>query len=201
MNQNINLLLVLPQRSKWDLTAKRMLQIIAVWVVLLVLYSMFSVWLANKTENKLAALKTKKETMTKQLMELAVKNPPLAKDENLAREIKDLTTTVETKQKLIKTLSGFRSSSAGFSSYLEALSEYIPDNVWLKSINVGENGEAIALKGSALSSALVPQFVEALKKSPVFKDVRFGTFTVTTSEEGKKVNFILRTATEKEQKK
>ncbi len=60
-----------------------------------------------------------------------------------------------------------------FSAYLEAFAESIVPGVWLTEIHISANGKEIDLKGHALKAAFAQQFVEHLKKQPIFLSLDF----------------------------
>lgn len=69
--------------------------------------------------------------------------------------------------------------NAGFVAPLQALAEHHPQGrLWLNGIHLAEGGTQLRLQGRSQNQELLPQYLEALGRSPVFKGREFARLDV-----------------------
>jgi len=134
-------------------------QLILASIVLSVLFLVLGyIWvlLSEKVDN-LTAEKTKLTT------ELAVLKAKVKEVENYEKDKK----AVEEKIKIIEQL---RKKQSVPVLLLDQISRSLPDKVWLVSLT--EQNGVIDLEGKATTNSEIVDFINNLKKSPLFKDVQ-----------------------------
>lgn len=72
-------------------------------------------------------------------------------------------------KKKLDVLNRLRRDKSGPASRLSALSESVPEKVWITKYN--ENGEKVTLSGGAISEDLIAVFMKSLQASGAFKNV------------------------------
>lgn len=73
----------------------------------------------------------------------------------------------------------------GFADALAALAEQHPaQGLWLTRIVLGEGGRQLQLSGQARAQELVPAYLQALGRAPVFAGREFARFSVRREQEG-----------------
>ncbi len=117
----------------------------------------------------------------------------IAKLQQLERESAD-------KGKVLDLLAGKTlGNTAGFSAHVAALGRRNPDGLWLRRVAISDGGREIELRGGALDSALVPQFIAALQEEPAFRGTTFQHLELENAPGGAgPVKFSLATRTEAE---
>ena len=75
--------------------------------------------------------------------------------------------------------------NAGFVVSLQALAEHHPQGrLWLTGIHLDQGGTQLRLQGRAQSQQLLPGYLDALGRSPVFSGREFARLDVERSEDG-----------------
>lgn len=73
---------------------------------------------------------------------------------------------------------------SGFVAPLQALAEqHPPHDLWLNSIRLSEGGSQMRLQGSSREQELLPQYLQRLGQSPVFKGREFARFDIRRGED------------------
>ncbi len=149
---------LLPYRNA--LRQRQILQHVAVALGVVALAAVISLGMhiyASSTlsglENELAQLKHRNQELNKKIGEI--------------RNLDKLRADVQRKLKLVDKLQQGRFRSL---NTLVALSQAIPENVWLT--NISDQGGSISLKGLGESNKAVANFMRALDRQPVFSNVR-----------------------------
>lgn len=74
--------------------------------------------------------------------------------------------------------------NAGFVAPLQALAEHHPQGgLWLNGIHLAEGGSQLRLQGRSQDQQLLPQYLDALGRSPVFKGRQFARLDVQRDDE------------------
>lgn len=81
---------------------------------------------------------------------------------------------VERRSLLDDVRTGVGGDARGYSRYLAALARANTGGVWLIGVEVGGKSGDLVIKGRALESALVPAYIDALKRQPPFAGRRVG---------------------------
>jgi hypothetical protein len=71
----------------------------------------------------------------------------------------------------------------GYSRYLAALARANTSGVWLTGVEIGGKSGELVIKGRALESALVPVYIDALKRQAPFTGRRVGELKVAAKVE------------------
>jgi Tfp pilus assembly protein PilN len=75
--------------------------------------------------------------------------------------------------------------NTGFVAPLQALAEHHPQGrLWLTGIHLDQGGTQLRLQGRAQSQQLLPGYLDALGRSPVFSGREFARLDVERSEDG-----------------
>ena len=75
--------------------------------------------------------------------------------------------------------------NAGFVAPLQALAEHHPQGrLWLTGIHLDQGGTQLRLQGRAQSQQLLPGYLDALGRSPVFSGREFARLDVERGEDG-----------------
>ena len=90
---------------------------------------------------------------------------------------------VERRALLEDVRTGVGGDAKGYSRYLAALARANTSGVWLTGVEIGGKAGELVIKGRALESALVPAYIDALKKQPPFTGRRVGEFKVAAKAE------------------
>ncbi|PHS68519.1 MAG: hypothetical protein COB23_09120 [Methylophaga sp.] len=190
--QQINLYQQQFKPKKVIFPAKQMLLLALISVVLLIV---FSILLSQKLQHRTVSL----DDQTQQIKELSQQQVSLQSQIStrvlnpiLVAELKNIQQQQQDNQSLLKHLSN-RSfgNRAGFSSILTTLSEHRIDNAWLSQFSLLQGGEFITLYGSALTSELVPQYIDNLATSDYFHGKNFSVFKLEQPEDTTIYNFQL----------
>jgi Tfp pilus assembly protein PilN len=70
----------------------------------------------------------------------------------------------------------------GFSAYLTALARQSTQGVWLTGVEISGTSNDLVIKGKALDANLVPAYVRALSREPVFSGRSLSALQVTARE-------------------
>ena len=111
-------------------------------------------------DRKLASLETEK---SEKLVEVEVLKAQIKEVENYERDKKTVT-------ERIGVINQLRANQAMPVQLLDGISAGIPPRVWL--IGMTENGGVIDLSGRSMTNGEIVDFVEGLRKNPVFKTVQ-----------------------------
>jgi hypothetical protein len=71
--------------------------------------------------------------------------------------------------------------SAAFATRLQALARRHVDGIWLDHITLGGTANALNLSGTAMSPALVPQYLRSLASDPALRGAQIDDFTIGQS--------------------
>jgi Tfp pilus assembly protein PilN len=132
--------------------------ILASVLISLVVLLLGSGWIL--LDRKLASLEAEK---TEKLREIEILKAQIEEVENYERDKK----TVSERIGVIKQL---RTNQAIPVRLLDGISAGIPSRVWL--LGMSENAGMIDLSGRSMTNGEIVDFVEGLRKNPIFKDVQ-----------------------------
>jgi Tfp pilus assembly protein PilN len=80
---------------------------------------------------------------------------------------------------------------------MEALARQVPRGLWLTRLTMTEPDRGLTIEGRALSSSLVPDYIDGLSSEPLIIGTGFKQVHVQeTSDEKPGVSFVLRTQCE-----
>jgi hypothetical protein len=165
-----------------------------VGALLLLLYAhlFVSTWLQGRV---VAGLEANKAEQTSRLERLKEHAASQTDDEVLIAEIESLSQEVRAKQRLSEVLSPEAfANTDGFSSHLVALARQRIHGVWLREIRISDGGRSLALTGSTLAPAAVPELLEKLGREPAFSGREFRRFLLERAPQGSQVvDFVVST--------
>jgi len=90
---------------------------------------------------------------------------------------------VERRALLDDVRTGVGGDAKGYSRYLTALARANTGGVWLTGVEIGGKSGDLVIKGRALESALVPAYIDALKRQAPFAGRRVGELKVVAKVE------------------
>ena len=90
---------------------------------------------------------------------------------------------VERRSLLDDVRTGVGGDAKGYSRYLAALARASTGGVWLTGVEIGGKSGDLVIKGRALESALVPAYIDALKRQPPFAGRRVGELKLAAKVE------------------
>ncbi|MDF1760058.1 MAG: PilN domain-containing protein [Coxiellaceae bacterium] len=191
--QDVNLLTMLePPEIEVYLPVATVKKIVIWWCVLLVLLFGLGLWSMFTTKGELNTVTKKRDQLAKQVEKLKAASPKQVNSE-LQQRVDALAKNIESRSKLVALINGEdKANVKGYSGYFKALSEKIPDGVWLTEFQIGDEG--IVLIGMADSTALVAQFAGQLHDNALFAKLRFKHLDVDKDEKTKQLRFELATS-------
>ena len=180
--QQINLLTALQKTRQFGVDATMIFQACGAWAFMLILFYSYLLW-TNKTLTKQVSVLQIAQNKKEDLLTEAVKNySTTANTEHLQTEIGELLKDIDVKGKMLDSIAQVNKKTAlGFSPYLEAFANAIPNDVWLTDIYLSQSDGAIALSGHVVNPSSVPEFVLRLIKDPLFRKRQFNVLRVTQS--------------------
>lgn len=176
MKQEINFLKALP---------KEPIQLPAQWITLIViatlaLLTVISLGMGMTQIKDAWALRQVHHAHTEALtvfQKTAKLHPLLASETPVVEQIALLKTRLKNKQIYYEDIS--RSALRyGFSNYLGALADVIPEGVWLNEMMIDQTTKNTSLSGYALQPVKMSLFLEALQKAEPFAGTTFGLFSM-----------------------
>jgi Tfp pilus assembly protein PilN len=168
MLQAVNFYPLLPKRSGFFLTKNFVIfSYTAFFIVLLGIYGI-ALWNQHKLAHELKLRDADLQVIQEKLSVLTAKYP--VSDINiLNKSIHDLHTQYENRMSAINLLS----PNAHYAAYLSGIAHAIVTDVWLTEISFVREGNTISLKGHALQSSALEQFISQLTQEPVFAGMIF----------------------------
>ncbi len=176
MSQHVDFLKSIP-KTKTQLPADMMIAGIAVSVVLLILGSV-GLWFYQATVSKqLQSAQNANQKETAAFQKLAEAYPLLAGDTPLVTKVLELEKNLHEKEAYFAELT-HTTVRKPFSKYLIAISQAVPEGLWLTGININQDSGNISLEGKALSPSSISYFLKKLEQIPPFVGEAFDLFAV-----------------------
>ncbi len=192
--QQVNLYVESLRPKKEYLT---LLHMLIIFVFITVLLAAATVWMksaSHKWEDKLASKSKIKTQMLEQTKLLEVKVKGLVVDISLQNLNERLSKRVAANRMLAKTIDGVIKVNQGqFSKLMMALARQYITGISLSNIVFDQGGVDIALTGNASSAEKVPEYLQRLRKEPLFVGRTFKAFTVEKQKEKRSLIFHLGT--------
>jgi len=179
--QNIDFLSKLPKKSSL-FTAVHFLLICGGVTLLLAVITGVKFTQYGLKHRELTKLRSDRETATRALQTVALKSPILYREKDLAKSVSGLNQHLNRRVGVYKALTKSELVQ-GFSTYLYALSKYVPGSVSLKNIYISQKDENIVLLGDAATPVSVSVMVKALKKDNLFKLHHFNEYEIQENKE------------------
>jgi hypothetical protein len=182
--QNLNLYQIERQRRAGPQKAQMLLGL-GLLILLCLLHAAWQGWQLHRAGQSLAAAEAaaqEQETLLAAAKSSFVE-PQL--DDRLPDELAASETGNRQLQRLIAYLQVLSDQqSAGFVAPLTALAEHHPQGgLWLNGIHLADGGLQLRLQGRSQNQQLLPQYLDALGRSPVFKGREFARLDVQRGED------------------
>ncbi len=193
LRQDVNLLAMLePPEIEVYLPLHTLKKILIAWGVVLLLMLGLGIWWMYSTKGELDKVTAKRDALSKQLEQLKAQEPKKV-NSDLQRRVAELTQNINSKNQLIKLLDKEDVDNVqGYSSYLKAMSEKIPKDVWVTEFIIGDKG--ILIFGRATSSDLIAEFASQLHENKLFSKLRFKHLDIDRDTKTGQISFELATS-------
>ena len=161
MQQQINLFKFVKMPVKSPLDARFMLELFGGFLALLTVILLGTLFHEARLDNAEATSKTTLDAKRKELVALAGLYPQ---------------TTIPTQ---ILDSTRLPMCNIKFSNYLQSFAAADVSGVWLTEISISKSGQEISLKGHALRTLQVQQFLLQLKQQQMFANISFDILQLT----------------------
>lgn len=190
MKQSVNLYTEAFRPSREWLTPGSMVVVLLAVITLVVAAWGVAQYRLTDAEAALAELE-QRETRKEQAVErLQGEVEERRKDPALEDKVARLEQRVQDRRRLVERADTVaRSSSEGFSPYLEGLARQSLEDLWLTRIRVNLMRDRLGLVGRTRDGQAIPDYLQRLKEEAVFEGRRFARFSIDRSEKGAALNF------------
>lgn len=163
VNQQVNLYLPELQPSRDLVNAARVLQVLALIVVVGALLSAAQVWQRSSAQAELAQLQEDLRVQTVRTEELERDVAARATDQALVREMETRELRLAQARQLYEFMQGTTLGNlVGYSEHFKDLSRASFAGVWLKDITIRGNAESVMIAGAVQQPAMLPDYVGRL---------------------------------------
>jgi hypothetical protein len=177
MSQQINLFSPLFRKQKKLFTAVAMAQAVGLMIVALALVYGYARFQVGHLERQVAISDSQLKGALEKIKALPGVNAGAEEEKKLDVQIAELDARAAATEQLIAQ-SGDGGRARSYIEPLRALARQRLEGVWLTSISLaGDTGE-LSLSGRALQAALVPQYIEHLRRDEVMSGRRFSTLAI-----------------------
>jgi len=184
MSQQINLFNPVFLRQKHYFSALAMVQALALilaGVAAIYAYQVRQIGVLERvaadTDQQLVARRNQLLAFSKQFSEQGVSKA-------LAEELAAAEMRLQERRALLEDVrTGVGGDAQGYSRYLAALARASTSGVWLTGLEIGGKSGDLIIKGRALDSALVPQYIRALNRQEAFSGRRVGELRLAAKTE------------------
>lgn len=164
--QQINLYLPELRPNRDWLTAPRLAKTTIVVLLLMALLSGWNYWQQAALQEELALAQAELDTLTQRTQQIERDAASRTSNQALLRDIEareiGLTQSRELLEFLRNTALGH---SSGYSEYVKDLSRASFDGIWLTEFRISGGSDNVFLRGSALQTAMIPDYVGRLSNS------------------------------------
>ncbi len=181
-------------RTEW-LSGANLIKGVALLAVLLATYSGLIFMSFSGTSSTYAKAQHAQKELEAHLQTAREAYPPRAKDKRLAEQVAALEVELDTKRRVIDTLSE-RSfgNTDGFAEHFSALARQRLDGLWLTTLVIDEGGTEVGIKGGTLEPELVPRYLQRLSAEQVFAGTEFKRLLMQRPEDDRgRIEFDLNT--------
>ena len=196
ITQQINLYQPIFRKKPTPFSLATMGLTLAVVILLLVSIQGFGLWQRQRLAAQLNRAANSHAELKKQVLTLEQKLPAPGVNQqlqvNLDRLIDAKTSMLELERTLISRIDG---NSQGFAAYFEGFARKNPQGLWLKTIQLEQGGDFLALEGEMTRPELVPMLLQQLRGEQIFSGKTFQDVRLfRIGEEGEEMGFRLQTA-------
>jgi hypothetical protein len=189
--QQVNLYLPELRPNREPLRAIHMLWGCVGLMVLLLLFTVFSVFQNRRLEAKLVESQAATKTILQQV-DLLAKNKPAQSSADLDARLEQLQTSMQRHMQILAMIQHQDlGNDKGFSAQLNALAEASLSSVSLESFSLQKGGSYAELSGKTSSADQIPLYLQRLRNDPSFEKVAFGVLNVSREEGGNALQFSL----------
>jgi Tfp pilus assembly protein PilN len=179
INQQVNLFQPIFRKERKLLSFKVLVQGCAAVAVGLAMLFGWSLQQTQQMETELAQLKRQQSQFSTKLTEVSARLASMKTDTAPQLALASLEKELVARQKVVSALQRVKDSySKGVSAYLESFSRQAPKGVWLTGFTVQAGGEGLVIRGSSLSPALVPTFLQQLSSENALRGTEFGLLQI-----------------------
>lgn len=177
--------------------ARQMLLVTLVFTALILLYHFFTSHELNEQQNLLA--QTQQQHNEKQQQINSLKQAILTYGEQpiLQAKLSSLQQQLKQQEAIFDHLANDSlTPQNGFSATLASLSERHIEHVWLNNFSLREGGKSITIQGMSQRTELIPEYIDSLAQSPIFKGQQFSVFQMSSPNNTETYEFELHTQDE-----
>lgn len=175
------------------LTAREMILVSLGLLMLLALISINMSFDHLKAYWLIKQVNAKNTLAHKEYQLVANKHPLLAGPVPLIQRVNNLKTMIQTKQKTFDAMT-FAAFRRGFSHYMHAFATTVPEGLWLNDFVIEQGNRQMSLRGFLMKPDELPQFLQNLVITPLFKDVSFDILYIHSFPEKPYREFKIATA-------
>ena len=199
--QQINLYLPELRPNREWLTAGRLVRTAAAALVVMILLSSWNYWQRSSLQQQLVAAQTDLAAQTARTEQIERDAASRSSNEALLRDIETRELRLAQSQELLDFLRNTTlGNSTGYSEYVKDLSRASFDGIWLTEFRISGGSDSVFLRGNALQTAMVPDYVGRLSGSQsslqgrLFNRLQSNRVTVPAVEGGGEMyEFVLET--------
>lgn len=164
--QQINLYLPELRPNREWLTSARLVRTVAVTVVVMILLSGWNYWQRSGLQQTLASVQAELAAQTERTEQIERDAASRSSNQALLRDIETREARLGQSQELLEFLRNTTlGNSTGYSEYVKDLSRASFDGIWLTEFRISGGSDSVFLRGNALQTAMVPDYVGRLSGS------------------------------------
>lgn len=177
-SQQINLYVPALRREPPPLHAQMLLELCAIFLVVLVVWGGVNSWRAVAIRNDIEAVNVQVKLASDQLQALQGQRP-VSQSERLDRQIQQLETAIEQHRVIGSLIQAQNLGNAnGFSAHLTGLARQYEAGVSLQGFELSAGGREVQMQGVTDQAEQVPRYLAKLRAEPALTEARFGVLTI-----------------------
>lgn len=197
--QQINLYLPEFRPNREPLRAIHMMWASLAFVILLIVYSIYSSHQHKLLEQQLAQEKITQQNMMAQLQLIGAKKPAQTSAQ-LDVKIAQLQKNLQRHQQILNMIAHQDlGNDRGFSAQVSALGKESLNTISLEAFSLQAGGKYAEISGLTRSADQIPLYMQKLRKDPAFAEVGFGVLNMTRDNQSGLLKFsVAKAKTEKD---
>lgn len=200
MMQEINLLKTEKKSQKFDLDFLNMVKIVILFMVILLLVSIYTGMQSFSSLQAVRKIETEKKVLENELAKQQALAPQKQAIDQLNAMIQVQVAAMKIKKEILnKLIDSEAKQLGGFSEYMASLSRKTIPGLWLTRMVFNTYDAHYTLEGKTLQPELIPKFMEGLSKEAIFAGKTFQVFKVSVDKR-KGLDFLLETSAKPEKK-
>ncbi|WP_151446304.1 PilN domain-containing protein [Lacisediminimonas profundi] len=176
MSQQINLFnpVFLKKRKQFSVLA--MIEGLGVVCLALALLAGYTHWRARQDMKEAARVAASLKAAQSELIKAVDKTRQVPRDKALEDEVRKLEARMQSSQQVLNyARSGGLSKSEHYTDYFRSFSRQAIPGVWLTGFSFSDGGADIEISGRALHASMVPAYIKALGREPLFRGKSFAS--------------------------